>query len=101
MRTDDTLSSRRNDDLGLKLPFGIEVRAKGRSVIYVILALGVIALLFWHDHKSDISNREMHEALWTQILITSTPEKDRAVMLQRIIGNSAAPESVKNKVDAQ
>lgn len=98
---DETQNSRRNDDMGLELPFGIKVRARGRSAIFVVIALGCIALLFWHDYKSDQANRDMHEALWTNILVLATPEKDRQTVLKAISQSAAVPASVKEKIGKQ
>lgn len=87
--------------MGLKLG-PLEIQARGRNVIYIILVLGAIGLLYWHDYKSDNWSRIMHEGMWAQTLILSTPEKERPRVLKKIASDGATvPASVQKKIDAQ
>lgn len=94
---DDTYFSRRNDDVKITFPFNLgSVQASGRSVILILVALGLIAAYVWHDFKSDIANAATHEAIWFQTMILATPEKDRPRLLQS--SASKAPESIRSKI---
>lgn len=87
---------RRTDDVKLKLPFGIEINANGRSVILVLIALALIGLLAWHHVTSDASNQSIHEAVWFQTLILAAPQEARPLLLRQ--GATKAPQSVKDKI---
>ena len=88
----------RRDDMTFKA-FGLEIHASGRSVIFIILAIGAIGLLYWHDYKSDNWARVFHEGQWVQMLILATPEKDRQRVLRGISRSAEVPASVKQKIN--
>lgn len=72
--------SRRVDDVGIKFPFGVEVKATGRSVILVLIAFAVIAVLVWHDYKSTEQNTRMVEALSVVSFVLTLTEHERKAL---------------------
>lgn len=97
---EETTNGRRSDDMGLKLG-PLELQARGKSVIFVVLVLAAIGLLYWHDYKSDNWSRVMHEGMWAQTLILATPEKDRPRTLKKLSIDATVPKAVQKKIDAQ
>jgi hypothetical protein len=95
----DATRNKRTDDVGVKLPGGIEIRARGKDVIFVIIAIGALGLLYWHDYKSDNWARSFHEGQWAQTLILATPEKERPDALRRIAKDATVPANVQIKIN--
>lgn len=90
---------KRQDDVGIKLPGGAEIHITGKSAIYIILAIGALGLLYWHDYKTDISTNQLHEGQWAQMLILATPENERRAVLKNIAKEASVPAQVRAKID--
>ena len=91
----------RKDDVGIKLPGGTEIHIAGKSAIYIILALGALGLLYWHDYKSDKWASLFHEGQWAQMLILATPEKERRDVLKTISKEAIVPNAVQKKLNSE
>lgn len=67
----------------VKFPFGGSIRASGRVVIMVVLVLGLLSFLFWHDVKSTQQNTAVVEALQAvSYVLTLTDAERKALRLQ-------------------
>lgn len=80
----------------IKLPFGIEVNANGRSVVLVLIALVLIALLSWHHVSSDALGQATNEAIWFQTIVLAAPQEERKKLLE--LGSAKAPPSIREKI---
>ena len=72
----------RSDDMEVKLPFG-SIRASGRIVVMVVLVLGLLGFIFWHDVKSTQQNTAVVEALQAvSYVLTLTDSERKELRLQ-------------------
>lgn len=74
----------RSDDMELRLPFGVSVKASGRAVVTTILVLCVIGVLLWHDYKSTEQNTVMVEALAVVSYVLTLDERERKALQLRM-----------------
>lgn len=74
---------KRRDDIELGIG-PLRVRASGKTVSTVILALCVVGAIFYHDMKSDAGNKEILKALWVQTYVVMHPEGERKAAVDRL-----------------
>lgn len=84
MAEETVRSPRRNDDIEVKLPMGVTVRASGKQVTLIILViLGVCAIL-WLLREHGLRDREDHgmiaDKLDAIVYVLTLPEKEREDM---------------------
>lgn len=61
--TETARSPRRLDDIEVKLPMGVTVRASGKQVTLIILVILGVGVIFWLIREHDLKNSETHEVL--------------------------------------
>ena len=79
----------------IRFPFGVEIKASGRTVIAVILVAFIVGALIWHDYKSTNSFASLEKAVWYQTAVLLIPEAERKKFA------ASAPAEVKEKLDKQ
>lgn len=86
---------KRRDDITVKIPGGFEVHASGRTVISVIIALGLAGALCYHDWKMGEQNLTMVSALHDVAYVLTLDEDQRKAL------NLQMPDGLRRKLQSQ